>query len=145
MKNQKIKIAIGTDHRGYLHKKYIMTVLDTVAWIDVGSFNEEPSDYPLFAQKVCQHIFDKSVTVGVLLCGTGVGMAITANRYKHIYAGVAWSTEIAKFCKEDDNVNVLVLPADYISLDASVAIIKSWQEAVFQEGHYARRIALIDC
>jgi ribose 5-phosphate isomerase B len=81
---------------------------------------------------------------GILLCGTGVGMAITANRFPGVYAGLVWNEEIARLAKEDDKVNILVLPADFVSLDQLVAMVKAWQTAQFNEGRYAKRIAMID-
>ena len=80
---------------------------------------------------------------GVLLCGTGGGMAIAANRYKDIYAVVAWNVEIARRCKQEDNANVLVLPCDFIAKDDAVIMINEWLSQEFKGGRYAQRIAMI--
>lgn len=145
-----ITIAIGADHRGYELKKYLMENVAhcienlQISWIDVGAYNDERSDYPKFAISVCNHMRDGTASVGVLICGTGVGMAITANRFDGIYAGVAWNEEIARLSREDDNINVLVLPADYVTQDVALAAFIAWLSTPFNHGRYATRIAMID-
>ena len=116
----------------------------SISWIDVGAFNEERSDYPLFAQLVCKEIVQGNAKFGVLVCGTGVGMAIAANRFRGIYAALAWNEHVARLSKEDDNANVLVLPSDFVSPEESIAMIRAWLSAKFQAGRYQQRLAMID-
>jgi ribose 5-phosphate isomerase B len=78
------------------------------------------------------------------LCGSGVGMSIAANRHPGIFAALAWNQEVARQCKEDDNANVLVLPADFISEDQMMGIIMAWLGARFKGGRYQERIKMID-
>ncbi len=139
-----MKIAIGADHRGFAHKESIKQAFADVEWIDVGAYNDERSDYPLFARKVVQAMQDKRAVCGILLCGTGVGMAVTANRYNQIYAALVWNEEIARQSKSHDNANILVLPSDYISPDQAVAMIRAWLATEFLVGRYAERINMID-
>jgi ribose 5-phosphate isomerase B len=113
-------------------------------WIDVGADSDTRSDYPIFAIRVVKYIQEKNADHGILLCGTGIGMAIAANRFEGIYAGLAWNEEIASRAKEDDNVNVLVLPSDYIDNKKSRAMIIAWLGAEFKCVRYAERIAMID-
>ena len=80
----------------------------------------------------------------VLLCGSGNGMAIAANRFKGVFACVAWNADVARVAKQDDNCNVLVIPADYIQQEEITEIISSWLNATFKGGRYAERLALID-
>lgn len=142
------KIAIGADHRGFdlkqrlINNKFLAN--KEIDWIDVGADNNIRSDYPEFAISVAKLVQEKTVNYGVLLCGTGVGMAIAANRFKYVYAGLAWNETIAKLNKEDDNVNILALPADYIDLDQAQKIITAWLLAEFKSGRYQSRIKLID-
>ena len=138
-----MKIAIGSDHRGYKQKEDIKKNI-AVTWMDVGTDNEQRTDYPLYAQKVVELMMSNQVDVGVLLCGTGAGMAVAANRYKKIYAAVVWNSEVAQRVKEEDNVNLLVLPSDFISTDQALEIVERWKLATFKEGRYAERIAMID-
>jgi ribose 5-phosphate isomerase B len=139
-----MKIAIGADHNGFRGKEYIKQQLGDIEWVDVGTFDEKRTDYPIFAKKVSEALLSGQAQQGILLCGTGVGMAITANRFPGVYAGLVWNEEIARLAKEDDKVNILVLPADFVSLDQLVAMVKAWQTAQFNEGRYAKRIAMID-
>lgn len=126
----KIKIAIGADHRGFALKEFFKKNerADTslVQWVDCGAFTDERSDYPLFAHEVCLKILRGDVELGILLCGTGAGMAMAANRYKKIYAAVAWNRSIAKRVREEDFCNVLVLPADCLKEEEAVSIVDAW-------------------
>jgi ribose 5-phosphate isomerase B len=139
-----IKIAIGTDHRGFMQKEFIKKQLSLIDWVDVGSNNQERTDYPLFAAKVIDLMQAKTVDLGILLCGAGGGMAIAANRHKHMYAVVAWNGEVARRCKQEDNANILVLPSDFITQEDAVVIIQEWLQAEFKCGRYAQRLAMID-
>jgi len=144
-----MKIAIGADHRGFEIKEIIQETItlqtDHVEWIDMGAFNAESSDYPLFAQAVCEEILQGRAELGVLLCGTGVGMAIAANRYKKIYAALAWNREVARLSREHDFANILVLPADYMSGEYAVACVRAWLQAEPLKDRHERRVEMIDC
>ena len=139
-----MKIGIGADHRGFLHKEFIKQHIQSVEWIDVGTSNQDRTDYPIFSDKVVNLMIARMVDVGVLICGTGGGMAIAANRYKNIYAVVAWNNEVARRCKQEDNANLLVLSSDFISCDEAVAMINQWLAQKFKGERYAARIAMID-
>jgi len=145
---KKIIIAIGADHRGfamkeYLKKERLMTGYD-LSWIDVGAHSKERSDYPLFAIQVAEQIVYNKAHLGVLLCGTGIGMAIAANRFSGVYAGLVWNEQVARRAKEDDTVNVLVLPSDYIDNQKAQAMLVAWLGAKFKHERYSKRIAMID-
>src|SRR5882724_13611533 len=98
-----MKIAIGTDHRGFLHKEYIQQQCTQVQWVDVGTHNDQRTDYPFYAARVVDLMLSGEVEYGVLLCSTGIGMAIAANRHSSIYAAVVWNEEIARQAKAEDN------------------------------------------
>lgn len=143
-----MKIVIGTDHHGFKQKEYIKKELsipgETISWIDVGCFSLESCDYPPFAKKVAQTIQSGKADRGILLCGSGVGISIAANRFAGIYAALAWNEEVARLSRQHDKANVLVLPADFVSNDVSVAMIKAWLGAVFLGNKYQKRIDIID-
>ena len=138
-----MKIAIGADHRGYELKQFLIEVPD-IEWVDVGTDSDERTDYPLYVPPVVDALYAKTVDYGVLICGTGVGMSIVANRYKHIYAALAWNVDVARLSKEDDNSNVLVLPADFVTQDQARDMLSAWLEAKFKSGEYEDRLALFD-
>jgi len=140
-----MKIAIGADHRGFNHKEYIKQHITLIQWVDVGAFNTKRSDYPIFSHAVCKMILQgEGVDLGVLICGTGVGMVITANRYKNIYAALVWNKKVARQSREHDNANIIVLPSDYVSVEQAVAMVNAWREVSFIGGRYAERIKMID-
>lgn len=144
----KYKIAIGTDHRGYDLKQAIIKVEqwgnDAIEWIDVGTMTSERTDYPMYADLVVEALAMGEADLGILLCGSGIGMAVAANRFPGIFAGVVWNEDVARMAKEDDNINVLVLPADFIDKDVAFKLIGAWLSARFKGGRYEERLAMID-
>lgn len=143
-----MNIAIGADHRGFDHKEYLKKQLtlagQSISWVDVGAFSKERSDYPIFAQQVVEEIVQGSADCGILICGSGAGMAIAANRIPGIYAAVAWSQEVAKVTKEHDDINILVIPSDFVSEQETFLIIQAWLGARFKEDRYQARLDMID-
>lgn len=139
-----MKIAIGADHRGFELKQAIQNELATITWHDCGTHSLERTDYPLYAHAVVKELLTSNAELGVLLCGTGIGMAIAANRHPGIRAALAWSAAIAIRAKEEDYANILVLPADYVTVEQAVTMIKSWLAARNKEGRYKERIMMLD-
>lgn len=143
-------IVIGADHRGFQLKEDIMQHVvempdaEIITWIDVGCYSEAVCDYPEQAKYVVDMIQSGQAELGVLICGTGVGMSIAANRFSGIYAGLAWNEEIARLNREHDNVNVLVLPGDYLTIHQTSSIINAWLSASFMGERYEHRIEQID-
>jgi ribose 5-phosphate isomerase B len=143
-----MKIALGADHRGFVVKEFLRRenfIGDMpVVWIDCGAHDAHRSDYPLFVQKVCELVLKKEVGAGILFCATGIGMSIAANRNSGIRAAIVWNETVARLAKEDDDANVLVLPADFVSLKDVLRIIQAWQNAQFKGGRYQERLAMFD-
>lgn len=144
-----VNLAIAADHRGFALKQNLIERHlfgdHMIVWHDCGAQDGERSDYPVFAKKLCEQILaNTGPDRGILLCGTGTGMAMAANRFKHIYAAVAWSEEIARRAREEDWSNVLVLPADYLDLEQSAKIVTAWLHAEPKAGRYHARVAMID-
>lgn len=139
-----MNIAIGADHRGYALKQAIQTELALITWHDMGTHSLERADYPLYAHAIVKELLTGKVAAGVLICGTGVGMSIAANRHTGIYAALVWSVEIARRAKEEDYANILVIPADYVTSAQAVEMIKAWLKAQHKEGRYKERIISID-
>ncbi|HZW61052.1 MAG TPA: RpiB/LacA/LacB family sugar-phosphate isomerase [Candidatus Babeliales bacterium] len=139
-----MNIAIATDHRGFEHKEYIKQHLVisefTINWIDVGTNSTERTDYPIYAQRACEAFKQQKAEKAILLCGSGVGMSIVANRFHKVYAALVWDEETARRAIEEDNANMLVLPADFISPEKSVIMIRTWLTSSFLHGHYQMRI-----
>lgn len=142
------RIAIGADHRGFLLKEFLMSQHRihnyVIQWVDVGTETRVQTDFPPFAFKVVKKLLAHEVELGILLCGTGIGMSMAANRFKHVYAALAWNAELAKRAREEDNANVLVLPADYLDEQQAFIIVDSWLQSAFLNEHYQQRLREID-
>lgn len=138
-------IALGCDHGGYRLKEKIKKYLDEkqMDYKDFGTMNEERTDYPIFAEAVAKSIQSKECDKGILICKTGVGMVLVANKFKGIRCAVCSDEAVAKQAKEHSNINILALPAEYVSITKAVPIIRMWLAAEFQEGRYAHRLQMI--
>jgi ribose 5-phosphate isomerase B len=146
-KPMKYNIAIGADHRGFMLKEFIKSYTFQnyeIEWLDVGTFSSERTDYPLYTVAVCHAVLEKKTELGIVLCANGVGVTIAANRFKYIYCGLAWNSQVARQAREDDNSNVLALPAEYITHAESLLIINAWLTASFKKEHYQTRLNQID-
>ncbi len=141
-----MKIAIGSDHHGLVYKELIKKqVAGAHSWVDVGcAVSSTVCEYPEYARAVVLAMKSGEADAGILLCGTGVGMVIAANRCPGIYAGLAWNEEVARLNKEHDNVNVLVIPADYVTPEQVVSMVNAWLQAKFLGGRHQERIDMID-
>ena len=107
-------IVIGSDHAGFESKQFISSYLRNNGFIveDIGCYNTQSMDYPDIANKLCGDYIESQIySFGILICGTGQGMSMVANKYAHIRAGVAWNEKIAKLLREHNNANVLCLPS----------------------------------
>ncbi len=142
------RIAIGTDHRGFELKKELLGRRHIgeheVLWQDVGTFSKERTDYPQFAKAVVRLMLEGEADLGILSCGTGIGIAVAANRFTGIYAGVVWNEAVARMAKEDDNINVLVIPADFMNFEEAIRCIDAWLTADFKGGRYQERLEQIE-
>jgi len=137
-------IAIGSDHRGFLLKQTLIKYYKNVTWLDAGTNSSERCDFPEYAQAVVDDVLNGKAQAGVLLCGNGVGMSIVANRFDKIYAALVWNIDVARLAKEHNNANILVLPADFLSLETARDMVKIWLESKYLGGHYQNRIVQID-
>lgn len=145
---KKIKIVIGADHRGFELKNFLKEY-NTISnfdlqWDDVGTFTKERTDYPIFTKKAIKILQAGQANYSILVCGSGIGMAIAANRYPGIYAGLVWSIDVARLAKEHDNVNVLVLASDFTTNEQAYSIVESWLSSNFKGDRYLDRLKMID-
>ena len=140
------KILIASDHAGFELKKSLERALGTLGYDveDLGTDSTESTDYADYAHPLAQKVSEGEVKRGILLCGTGLGMSYTANRYPHVRAAVAWNPEIAKLAREHNDANVLVVPARFVSEQQGVDILKTWLDTPFEGGRHARRVEKIE-
>lgn len=141
-----MKIALAADHAGYEEKEKVKTTLRElgVDYTDMGTDSCESVDYPDYARKAAEAVARGEYEQGLLLCGSGTGMAIAANKIHGIRAAVAWSPEIAGLAREHNNANVLALPARFLTDDEVRSILKAWFSARFEGGRHERRVEKIE-
>jgi ribose 5-phosphate isomerase B len=140
------RIAIASDHAGFALKERLERTLGELGFEvdDLGTDSSESTDYADFAHPLAKRVSDGDVKRGVLLCGTGLGMSYTANRYPHVRAAVAWNADVARLARTHNDANVLVLPARFVTDGEGVAILKTWLETPFEGGRHARRVEKIE-
>ena len=139
-------IPIAADHAGYDLKEKLKAKLEEMGFAvqDLGATSPEPSDYPDFAHPLAREVSSGEVKRGILLCGSGVGVDIVANRYPHVRAALAWMPEIAELSRRHNDSNVLVIPARFMSDADAVETMKRWLATDFEGGRHARRVDKID-
>ena len=139
-------ILIASDHAGFELKEALEAELKSLGYEvdDLGPGSEASTDYADYAHPLAARVSSGEAERGVLLCGTGLGMSYTANRYPHVRAAVAWTPEIAALAREHNDANVLVLPARFVGTEEGKAILKAWLDTPFAGGRHARRIAKIE-
>ena len=140
-----MRIALASDHAGYAEKERLKTVLTDlgVEFDDLGTASEESVDYPDYARRVAEEVAEGRVEQGLLVCGSGTGMAITANKVHGVRAAVAWSEEIARLARRHNNANVLAIGARTTPADEIPKIIRAWFSTEFEGGRHAARVAKI--
>jgi ribose 5-phosphate isomerase B len=140
------RIPIASDHAGYELKERLERVLTDLGYEveDMGTHSPASTDYPDYAHPLAEKVERGEVQRGVLLCGTGNGMAYAANRHRGVRAAVAWSPEIARLAREHNDANVLVIPARFVSDEDGIAMLKTWLDTPYSAGRHAPRVAKID-
>ncbi|MBM4424363.1 MAG: ribose 5-phosphate isomerase B [Chloroflexi bacterium] len=140
-----MKIAIGCDHVGLELKKDLMEFLDELQMghHDFGTHDSLRTDYPLFAEKVAHAITDEGFDLGILICGTGLGMSIAANKIPGIRAAACSDTYSARMARLHNNANILALGAQVVGKGLARSIVKEWLFAEFEGGRHQKRIDMI--
>lgn len=141
-----MKIAIAADHAGFEEKEKVKKTLDElgVDYTDMGTNSPDSVDYPDYARKVGEAVVKGEFDKGILVCGSGTGMAIAANKVPGIRAAVAWNEEIARLSRQHNNANVLSLAARFIPDGEQAKIVKAWLETDFEGGRHERRVEKIE-
>lgn len=137
-----MRIALASDHAGYAEKEQLKPLLNElgVEVEDLGTASDDPVDYPVFARKVAEKVAHGEAEQGLLVCGSGTGMAIAANKVPGVRAAVAWTEETARLAREHNDANVLSIGARVTPADDIPKIVRAWFDAKFQGGRHARRV-----
>jgi ribose 5-phosphate isomerase B len=142
-----MKLAIGSDHAGYRLKEYLKSQLESkgIDYIDKGTFSEESTDYPEFAHAVALSVASKESDFGILVCGSGNGVAMSANKHAEIRCAICWNEELAGLARAHNDANIIALPARFISEKEGMSITEAFLSTDFEGGRHARRVNQIAC
>jgi len=139
-------IPIGADHAGFALKERLKQELVALGYqpLDLGTHSTDSTDYPDYAHPVAQQVETGVVHRGILLCGTGLGMAYAANRHHGVRAAVAWNADVARLARAHNDANILVLPARFLTDGEGLDILRTWLETPFEGGRHERRVEKIE-
>jgi ribose 5-phosphate isomerase B len=142
-----ITLALGSDHAGYQYKEKIKAHLSHkgLKFHDFGTYSEDSADYPDFAHPVASAVEKGENSLGILVCGSGNGVCMTANKHAGIRAALCWNEELATLARTHNNANVLCLPARFVSVETALAIVDAFLVATFEGGRHERRVGKIAC
>ncbi|MCQ2270887.1 MAG: ribose 5-phosphate isomerase B [Bacteroidales bacterium] len=140
-----MKVIIASDHAGFeLKEKIINQFKVDFEWVDNGTFSSESVDYPDFAHPLADKVSKGEFEYGILICGTGNGIGMTANKHANVRAALCWKKEIAELARQHNNANILVLPARFISDEDAFAVVKTFFSTAFEGGRHQRRVEKIN-
>jgi ribose 5-phosphate isomerase B len=142
-----MKIAIGNDHAGTSYKNEITEYLKSrdIEVINYGTNTEESVDYPDFVHPVANDVENEKVNLGIIICGSGNGASMTANKHQKVRSALCWTIEIAKLAREHNNANVLSIPARFTSIPQALDMVKIFLDTPFEGGRHERRVDKIAC
>ena len=142
-----MKIAIGGDHASFEYKGKLIEFLESEGHIvqDFGPDSENSVDYPDHVHPLTKSILNRTNEYGILICGSGNGVAITANKHQGIRAGLCWNEEVAELIRLHNDANVLCLPARFVNYDQALAMVKVFFSTEFEGGRHQRRVDKIPC
>ena len=140
-----ISIAIGGDHAGFEYKKLLVDFLKDYTVKDFGTYSGDSVDYPDFAHPVASAVESGEFNIGILICGSANGVAITANKHQGIRAAICWNEELAELARSHNDANVLCIPARFVSEELAKDITLKFINSVFEGGRHANRVNKISC
>ncbi len=141
-----IKLAVGSDHAGFDLKKDLLVYLSEKGYTveDMGPNSADSVDYPDFAHKVASSVETKTCDLGILICGSGNGVCITANKHHGVRAALAWEPELASLARQHNNANVICLPARFVSQEKAFQIVDAYLDSAFEGGRHENRVNKIE-
>lgn len=142
-----MKIAIGSDHAGFERKEEVIAYLKSkgIEVLDKGTYSEERADYPDFGHTVAMSVLNKDADLGIILCGSGNGINMAANKHQGIRSALCWNEEIAALARQHNDANIMALPARFISTETATKCVDAFLNSTFEGGRHADRIKKIDC
>lgn len=140
-----MKIAMANDHAGYELKLHVLAWLEAQGALvkDFGCYSSESCDYPDFAHPCAEAVDKGEADFGVIICGTGNGISMTANKHQGVRAALCWDTPLAELARQHNNANMLAMPARFISEEKAMEIVRTFFSTDFEGGRHERRVAKI--
>ncbi len=140
-------IAVGADHAGYLYKTAIVHWLERNGYdvIDAGTNSEASTDYPDHIHPVAEAVENGEAYLGIIMCGSGNGAAMTANKHQGIRAALCWNNELASLARQHNNANILSIPARFVPEAVALSMVQTFLETPFEGGRHQRRVEKISC
>lgn len=137
-----MKIAIGNDHAGTAYKFEIINLLESrgITVSNYGTDEDSSVDYPDFVHPVAKDVNTEKVDFGILVCGSGNGVSMTANKYPNVRAGLCWTKEITELTRQHNNANILSIPARYTSVQQALAMVETFLDTPFEGGRHQNRV-----
>lgn len=142
----KLKVALGADHGGFELKNKIAEYLrdNNIEFKDFGTFSSDSCDYPIIAKEIAIEVSKNNFNRGILVCGSGIGMAITANKIKGIRAALCWNLSTAESARTHNDSNILCLGQRQLENDLAVDMVKKWLKTDFEGGRHKKRVDMIE-
>jgi ribose 5-phosphate isomerase B len=142
-----MKIALGGDHAGVEYKAKLIELLTSQGHVtkDFGPITEDSVDYPDFAHPLASAVEHKESDLGILICGSGNGVAMTANKHAGVRAALCWNTELAALSKQHNNANVICIPARFVDFELAKDMVSTFVSTDFEGGRHGRRVDKISC
>lgn len=142
-----MKIAIGNDHAGPNYQKAIIEYLTSqgIEIVNYGTQTFDSVDYPDFAHRVANDVENQKVDFGILICGSGNGIAMTANKYQKVRCAVCWTNEIATLARLHNDANIISIPARFTAVEQAVQMVKTFLNTSFEGGRHQNRVHKISC
>lgn len=146
MFDKKTVIAIGSDHAGFAMKKHLVETLGAEGYEfkDFGTFSDASVDYPDFAHQVAESVETGVYKFGILVCGSGIGVSITANRHRGVRCALCWNEELAGLTRQHNDANMMALPGRFIPYDLAVKMVKRFLDTPFEGGRHQLRVEKIE-
>ena len=141
------KLAIGCDHAGFELKEKIKSSnrFGNIEWLDKGTYSSESVDYPDFAHPTSEAVEQGNAELGVLICGSANGVAMSANKHKGIRAAICWNVEIAELARSHNNANIICLPSRFVAEELAMDMLEAFLNTEFEGGRHQRRVGKIPC
>lgn len=143
--DKSLPLAIGSDHAGFHYKEQLKTWLTQQGWQvdDKGTYSTDSTDYPDYAHPVAQMVEDRKAAAGILICGSGNGVCMTANKHQDIRAALCWNEELAALSRQHNNANVLCMPERFVPYETAQKMTELFLTTAFEGGRHERRVEKI--